>query len=428
MITLYVSDGTTVTEGTMTVTTVNTEFGDASPTDAVVPATVASYDFAGGAEGWNWFEIVVPGIVAAGHSASGGALNMTETLPHTDIVFGGWESPQDPAVAVSPKLGCIMRARYQISTDAPSPRETPGMRFRGATVRMVDLGGGNWTVDFANEDYNSLDEIKVSTLDFIMAGPPEDYNGRTPGAGQEYTLMVFPRQIADNLESDDPDSPVVHYFSCDLMDLDGTFDSDQGTLSVDSVVIDGIDRPEIGQGTAVPELSFSDFSTGWSTGIKALPPGTLNQSGLVVSTGASLSIQISPGNENYEAFAEHDTGAPLTPGQYYRLAYWCTSTETPGGDKGPTTRVNLDSEVFIWSMSKELTGGSLLCRLTSTPSLMELWLAAPAEKTSTPGATENMKPKFYSYLGENVAQWPDFRLVSGTIECTQIQTEVFDPF
>jgi len=428
MIEMYVSDVTTVTHQTIKVTTVDT--GPTSPTvgpgDEVARAVQANYGFTVGAEGWVWFEQTNQWIAAAPHTASGGKLNITEPAVHTLIIFGAYESPKDPTVAVKPKLGCIMRARYQIAASGvASPTASPGFRLRGATVH-VSNAGGTWEPNFASEDYNSLDQVQYGTINFIMGSG--DFDSRVPGTGQEYALLVFPRQVSEMLLSTDPTEPVINYFSCDLLDLEGMTETDAGTLEIDSVVIDGIDRPELGAGTAVPELSFTgtDFSSGWTTGKKGLPPGTLNDVGLVASADATgLTITVAPGNEFFEAFCEKTAGVSLTPGRYYRLAFFVTSSEAPGGDEGPKVRCNLDSENFVYNALKELQGGSLLARLTSTPSLMELWVVAPSQKGAT-GLTEGMKPKFSSYLGANVASWPFNRTVSGTVKVTAIQTEVFD--
>lgn len=429
IIELYVSDGTTVTQGSMKITTVDTDGSAGSQGDAVLPPVVASFTFDAGAEGWNWFQIT--GITAPSHAAAGGALTITEAAGvKPDIVYGAYESPQDPAVAVTPKLGCIQRARYQIaSTGHATAAACPGFRLRAATVHVIDAGGGTWTPDFANLDYTSLDQVYYSTLNFIMNNG--QYDGRVPGAGQEYTVMLYPRQISENLLSDDPNSPVVHYFTLDLLDLEAASDGDGGTLSLDSVMVDSIDRPEIGTGTAVPALSFAtaDFGSGaWSAGVQPLPPGPMDAVGLTATaTAAGLTIDVQVGNEFFDAYAEHTNGVAIEPGRTYRLAFMCTSDEQPGGNVGPLVRTSLDSSNFVWNAFKELSGGSLLARLTDTPSLMELWLVAPSENSSTPGLTEPMKPKFNSYQGENsTPSWPQTSVVAGTVSCTSIDTEVFD--
>jgi hypothetical protein len=422
LITLYVSDGTTVSEGVMKVISVNT-VSDVGPGDEVVAAPLASFDFASNEQGWNWFD-VDPTLPAASHAYAGGSLTMTEAGAAGVLSFGAWESPQDPAVAIAPKLGCIMRARYHISsTGVASPTASPGLRLRGATVRVVDSGGGVWIPDFLAEDYNSLDQVFVGTVNFFMSA---DYADRVPGTGTDYTMYVFPRQVSESLDNSDPASPLVSYFTADLLDTDG--DGDGGTYNIESVQIDGIDRPELGKGTAVPELTFSDFSSGWSAGTTALPGGTTtpNHTGLVASAGTALTITVASGNDWFIAFAEHTNGVALESGRIYRLAYSMTSSELPGGDEGPLVRVNVDSSTFLWNAYKELQGGSLLARLTSTPSLMELWIEAPPALVSTPGLTEPMKPKINSYLAVNIASWPFFRVVSGTVQCTGLQTEVFD--
>jgi hypothetical protein len=283
--------------------------------------------------------------------------------------------------------------------------------------------GGLWEFDFSNPDKNCIDQLFYGTMDF-MFGQETGLISRIPGAspGQEYTMMVFPRQVPEMLLADD----VVTYITCDMLDLESLLDSDSGTLSIESVEVDGIDRPEIGTGTAVPELSFADFSTGWRTEVKALPTGTLNDTGLTPTAGTDLTIVVATGNEHYEAICEMDTPVAIESGRTYRLAFTCTSTETSSGDKGPTVRTNLTSERFVWSAVKELAGGALLARLSTTPSLMELWLVAPSDIGA--GVTEGMIAQFISYQAANPTggEWPDFREISGTVGCTQIEAEVFD--
>jgi hypothetical protein len=416
---MHVSDGTAVSTQTIKVTSVNDTDGTGQG-DAIVPVEVASYDFASGAEGWAQF--TASGVIAATLAASGGSLNATEPATHDNIVYGAWESPQDPAVGVHAKIGCIHRARYQVSTNAASPTATPGFRFRAAARPMVE-SGGVWDPDFTDDNYNVTDAIIYSSSDIIM-----DMGGldaRMPQAGAEYSLLAFPRQSAEQLMEPN----VVLYFTADLMDLDGAFDSDSGTLSFESVTIDGVDRPEPGTGTAVPELTFAtaDFGT-WLASTKSLGTGTFVSTGLSASATASgLEITVGTSSEHFEAFAEWPTGLSLEAGRVYRMIFWMTSTETPGGDAGPLIRGNIASSRFVFTAIKELEGGSLLARLTSTPSEMELWFVAPAEDTNVGGGlTEPMKPQIQSYLTANVAQFPFFREVSGTVAVTAIDTEVFD--
>jgi len=419
---MFVSDGTAVSTQTVKVTTVNDVDGTGVG-DAIVPVEVASYDFAAGAEGWEQF--TAGGVIAATLSASGGSLNATEPATHDNIVYGAWESPQDPATGVHAKIGCIHRARYQVSTNAVSATKTPGFRFRALAKPMIDVGGGVYDPDFTDDNYNVLDALVYSSADLIMGMGGLD--ARMPGAGSEYTLMAFPRQVAEQLMEPN----VVLYFTADLMDLDGAFDTDSGTLSFESVTIDGVDRPEPGAGTAVAGLTFAtaDFASGWTAATKALGTGTFVSTGLSASATASgLEVTVGTSSEHFEAYAELDTGVALEAGRVYRLMFMATSTETPGGDAGPLLRTNVTSTRFVYSAIKELEGGSLLARLTSTPSPMELWIVAPAADTTqaTAGETEPMRPQIQSYLTANVAQFPFFREVSGTVAITEINTEVFD--
>jgi len=419
---MFVSDGTAVSTQTVKVTTVNDTDGTGQG-DAIVPVEVASYDFASGAEGWAQF--TASGVIAATLAASGGSLNATEPATHDNIVYGAWESPQDPSVGVHAKVGCIHRARYQVSSNAASATATPGFRFRAAARPMVDVGGGVWDPDFTDDNYNVTDALIYSSSDIIMGmGGLDD---RMPAGGKEYSLLAFPRQTAEQLMEPN----VVLYFTADLMDLDGAFDTDSGTLSFESVTVDGVDRPEPGAGTAVPELTFAtaDFASGWTAATKSLGTGTFVSTGLSASATASgLEITVGTSSEHFEAYAELDTGVSLEAGRVYRMLFWMTSTETPGGDAGPLIRGNIASSRFVFTAIKELEGGSLLARLTSTPSEMEVWFVAPTADTTqaTAGVTEPMKPQIQSYLTANVAQFPFFREVSGTVAVTAIDTEVFD--
>jgi hypothetical protein len=423
---MYVSDGTTLSSQLMTITTVNTLTNDPSGQgDEVLPAMLKTYPFTSDEEGWTWFEFGAP-FVAPDHAAPGGAITMTEQPNPTGIVFGGWESPRDPATALRPKVGCIMRARYQM-TSSQTDENSPGYRMRGLTSHVAQVGG-SWEQIFDNPDKNSLDQAFFSTLNFAFQTLEPGLISRIPGPdpGQEYVLMVYPRQVPEMLLADD----VVTYVTCDLLDLEAGLDNDSGTLSILSVEVDGIDRPEIGAGTAVAEMSFTDFSTGWRTEIKSLgtdsPTDPENHVGLSATAGTDLTIVVASGNAHFEAITEMETGVALESGRTYRLAFTCTSTETPSGDAGPLVRTNVTSEFFAYTAVKELEGGSLLARLSSTPSLMELWVEAPSDIGA--GLTEGMKAQFISYQASNPTGgfWPFFREVSGTVVCTQIEAEVFD--
>jgi hypothetical protein len=420
---INVSDGTTSGQGTMKVTTVNATMDVGDP-DAVLPVEQQSFDFAADEQGWKWFDITTTDISPAGHGHAAGALTMTEPTAHTTIIFGGWESPQDPADAVTPKMGCIMRARFQIASDQAVAADNPGMRFRALTFHVVDAGGGNWGVDFLNKDTTSNDWVQYGTIGFIMGSG--DYDSRVPGTGSEYTLLTYPLQVADTLLSEEPGSPVIVYFAGDMLDLEGAIETDSGTYSIDSVVIDGIDRPDMGAGTTIAGMSTADFSTGWIRGAKPIPPATTVRSDMA-NLGTDMTITVNVGEERFEAFTEQETGVPLVPGQYVRVAFTVTSTEAPTGDQGPTCSVGVTSSAFLYTAQQTLTGGGLFSHLSSTPTVMEVWLVAPTEKASTPGQTEEMKALFKSFLETNsVPQFPSGRFVSGTITCSEVQTEAFE--
>lgn len=418
---MVVSDGTSTASQTVKVTTVNVA-GDTGQGDALVPAVLGSWDFGTGDDGWTWYD-AAPALISPAHTASAGSLQITESVPHSNIVFGGWESPKDPAVAVQPKLGCVMRARYTLrATGAPSPAATPGFRLRGVTKHVAPYLG-SWEPDFTNQDYTSDYQAFWGTLDFIHVV------GREPGAtAKTYTSLVYPQQVAETLLSTD----TVTYFTCDLMDLEGntaiTGNADQGTILIDEVTVDGFTRPALGSAnmTQVAELTTTDF-TSWSDGVTDLNGGTPgNIAGVVVTPSASgVSIAVAPGSSWYEAYAEN-AGAALTPGRYYRTVWTLTSTATPGGDFGPTVRCSLVSSKFVFSADKQLAGGGLYTVLGPAAQEFEVWAEAPSEDPATPGATEAMKIRFTSWGTESNTNWPFFADVSGTVAASGVVTEVMD--
>jgi len=409
---LYVSDGTGTDSQSVIITTVNDSTapyndGD-SGVDALQPKAEVSYGFDSGQEGWTWFDSA-PDIEAPTHQWQGGSLQMTETATNV-LVWGDWESPKDPAVASHPRFGCILRARYQLRSSVDGAA-CPGMRLRAITAHVENRTiPGTWINDFTNQDFNALTRTVYSTLD-TMHIP-----GREPGtAGQTYTLLSWPEQVATLMSTD-----VVTYFTCDLLDMD-TFDSDAGTLYLDEVDIDGIDRPEIGTGRAEAALSTTDFSS-WTTNVGQIPGGTASLP-TITADATGVTVTVARGDQYFDATAV-SPGVPLEPGRYYRVVFYVTSTEDLTGDFGPTVRASVMSSKYVFESGKELSGGSLLAHFDSTPRGFEIWLVAPsADQGST--MTEPMQLKFESWLTSNNTGFPFNKNVSGTVRCTEVFVESF---
>jgi len=422
------SDGTSTQSQTVRITTIN-NVGETNPTsDSLVPHVFSSFTFDAGDEGWTWFDVasVYP---APSHQATGGGLQMTEAAGTTPIAYGGWESPKNPSTGIHLSLGCIARARYTLkTTGVTAPEDTPSFRLRCSIRHMVAdaAAPGGWRPKFDNPDFLDDYYMFYGTFD----AKATIFANRVPGtAGQTYAALVYPQQVADTLLAND----TVAYFAADVLDLYAAFNSDAGTINVDSVEVDGIDRPEIGQGTAVTALSFpADGWTGanWNTGITQLTGlgYTPNVTGLTISVAANgITLVVQPGNQAFEAYAELKAAnsVALDSGKYYRLAWTLTSTEQATGDAGPLVRTGIESSELVFSVEKQLDGGSLLARLSSTPAPYEMWFEAPAQ-VGTTGQTEVMLPRLSSWLVTGNV-YPFFRAVSGTVRALSLTTEVFDP-
>lgn len=416
---LYVSDGTNTDSTTIMIETVNDSTGpyNDGTADGLRLATVRSWPFDTGDEGFGWFDGAPVFIAPAhGHNAATGALDMTESMPHSSIVFGAYESPQNPALAAKPSLGCILRARYTMRSD-PDSALCPGFRMRAIPTHVVDSGGGVWIPAFDNQDFNADFQVLYSTLDlFYLAG-------RAPGAGQVYTVLSYPVQVSTLGDAD-----MVTYFTCDLLDTDAVGaigNTDAGTLSLDGLVIDAMDSPAAGSGAAVPELTSSNFlADGWTGTFGVIDMVQGNTAGMNVSIGQTISIIVASGNQWFDAYAE-STGAALTAGDYYRATFMVTSTEQDTGEFGPTVRASFISTAFVYSADHQIGGGGLLANFRSTAKPFEVWIQAPTEDPSTPGLTEPMKLKFESWLTNSNTGWPFLQNVSGTIGLESVTTERF---
>lgn len=413
---LYASDGTTVTSEAITVTTVNTDNSAGSQGDALVAPTVKEFTFATGAEGWTWASIT--GYDVPNHQAANGSLEMTEAAgPHTNVVYGGYESSKDPAQGMHPKVGCILRARVQMRSNAASGVATPGFRIRVFTGHMVQFNG-EFVPDFTNQDYLDEQQVQFSSLDFAAVG------NREPGAsGKTYTMLYYPQQVPETLLAPN----VTTFFAVEMLDTEGG--NDAGTLFVDDVKVDAIDRPELGAGTAIDAWTTTSFvAASWNTGTNKLDNTNYNGTGLTVGVqSGALAITVASGNQWFESYAEPATGINLTPGNYYRFAWMVTSTES-SENFGPRVRVAIASERFVWIAFKELAGGALLARFDTTPKLMEMWAVAPtADPQNADGKTEGTKPRFESWLTTSNTGFPFFKTVAGTVRAVSVTTEEFQP-
>jgi hypothetical protein len=378
-----------------------------------------SYDFENStssiALGWTWF--AKPPLTEPIHNA-GGSLEMSETAG-SQIVFGSWESPKDPLLGVQMMPEAIQRARYKLYSSV-NGASCPGFRMRALSSHMLETAPGVWDPDWTNQDFSADQTMMYSTVDLFHI------SGREPGtSGKIYTLLYYLEQT-DSWR--DPD--VTTYFTCDLLDLD-TFDNDAGSILVGSVTIDALNRPFAGWGVRSGALSYNDqpgagdFSA-WDTAVAPIDPANYDGTGLDVSVGADIAITVASGNEWFTAAAV-SPGATLTPGQYARALFTVTSTETgdPTDDFGPTVRAGFASTKFVFSVDKQLAGGSTQARFGSTPKDFEVWMIVPTEDPSTPGATEPLQLRFMSWLADSNTGWPFNRNVSGTVTCTQVLTELF---
>lgn len=423
---LVVSDTTNYTSQAVVVQSVNTGANASTDPnaqkDALVGQSQKSFTFASTQEGWNWYDqaVVYP---APTHALAGGRLTMTESATQNPIVFGAWESSQDPTSAntLKQRWGCVLRARFRLFS--PTGQAAPGMRLRALWYRMT-RSGSVWIPDFLNQDFNAFTENSILTLD------PLYVPGREPGTtGKTYTLLYYPIQT-DKLMT----TSAATYLGCDLVDTD-TFGNDSGAIEIDQVDVDGLPHPEIGVGaklnnaapTAVAGLSFNGNFNTWTGAIVKIPAAGLTPSstGLVMSaTAARVSATFAPGNQLYQvAFLSPAASATrLDSGKYYRAAFYCTSSQVSGGNFGPTTRVGIISSRFVWWTTVALDGGGLYSSLNATPSPIEVWAEAPSPYPQASTQSEAMQVRWESYILLGTNQLFN-KQVSGTNTCTKVVTE-----
>lgn len=414
MIELYVSDGTNT--GSQTVSIISVDESAAGPGDRLVPKTESTYDFAANQQGWTWFASTDPGFVAAGNQWAAGSLQMTETtaLP-TEVVYGAWESPKNPAVAENPRFGSILRARFAMRSSVDG-MTCPGIRFRAPTTKVMDAGGGTWIPDFLSQDLNSDLTVNYFTPDIAYVA------GREPGiAGKDYVVLSYPQQI-DSLMA----SSTITFVSADLLDLDQSYSNDAGTIYIDQVDIDCMDRPAAGAGTAVPALSFTDF-TGWAANVGPIAGGA-HVAPVFTLSATQLQLACAPGTQFYDAAAISPAVA-LESGRYYRAIFTVSSTAPPpggSGDFGPTFRLGFGSSQFSFSSDKNLSGGGLLSAISTTQEPYEVWMVAPPMATGVT-QTEPLFVRFQSWLLSSNTGFPFNANVSGTIYCHGVSVDSFDP-
>jgi hypothetical protein len=267
-------------------------------------------------------------------------------------------------------------------------------------------------VDFANQDFGDYSEIFNHTYDLSALGVA----GREPGvAGKTITLLHYAQQFESLMNPQ-----AIFYITCDLVDAD-TFGNDAGTLFIDQVDVDGFARPASSAGTAVPALSFSSF-TGWTRGISGIGTG-YTSAGLSLTLGASsIDITVGSGNNMFQASAASPAAA-LTAGLYYRTIFTVTSSQS-ASNFGPTIYAGYVSTRFVWAVNKILPGGGTFSLIGTTPQEYEVWAQAP---TAFSGAqTEPVQVRFMTYLVSNPAV-PFNRMVAGTLRCTGVVTQSFNP-
>jgi hypothetical protein len=384
MIELYCSDGTNIDQQTVSI--ISIDENAAGPGDRLVPKPETTYDFAAGQQGWIWYSVSATGFIVPTNQWAGGSLQITVTqaqsdgAANTDVVFGAWETSKDPAVAENPVFGTILRARYQMRSDVDG-QGCPGIRFRAVTTKVTDAGGGTWIPDFLSQDIQSDLTVNYFTPDIAYVA------GREPGtAGKTYTVLSYPQQT-DSLIA----TTTITYFSADLLDLDQAYSNDAGTIYVDQVDLDCLNRPAAGAGTAVPALSFTDFS-GWTTNVGEIAGGPL-----VAPTfqplGAQIQLDCPLGTQMYDASAVSPAVA-LESGRYYRAIFTVSSTAPPAGgtgDFGPTFRLGFSSSLFSFSADKNTPGGGLLSAISTTQEPYEVWMEAP------PWRLASQRPKRSTY-------------------------------
>jgi hypothetical protein len=415
MIQMVVSDGTKVDSQTVTVTSVNTPNNDPSqPRDGVVPHRLKTWTFAAGTDGWTYLTASGTNPPSPGQSSPAGSLAIEETPHGTPITYGTWESPKSPTDGIAARWGSVIRARYEVvSTVGDKP--CPSLRLRGFWTHVLQ-SGGSWNLDFLNQDYSDNVELSFisSDLDLFYVA------GRTPGTTpQIFTLLYYPQQI-DTLMS----STAVTVISMDLCDVDTLPGSaDHGKLSLNEVIVDGLDRPATNSptATAVGGLSFSNFSA-WTPVTKLLDPTGSNAGTLPVCSATQIQITVGNTNKLFQASSVGPAIA-LDTGLYYRAIFTVTSTQA-SGNFGPTILAGFASSRNVGTCVKHLPGGGTWSQIGTTPTEYEVWMEGPSAFAPSTTQSEPWYLRFESYLTNN----PNIlfnRTIAGTLRCTGVVTQSF---
>jgi hypothetical protein len=406
VVTLIASDGSASDSVDIIVTTVSdntTSYTDGPGDSLSIPAGVQyTWTTAGG----DWAFYGFTGVQQPNESVNN-ALVITQTTAMTDpLVYGAWESTKDPALALQAKRGCVMRARYQLTS--PDGQVCPGFRMRGTWYKVVyNTQYAQWVLDFTDQDFNAEQHLIYATFD------GRHIAGREPGtSGQTYTLLYYPEQT-DTLESTG-----VVYLAFELLDNDVFAGAnDNGALACSQIDVDHFDNPAIRSGRV--DYETTDFA-GWVDGITKIYD-TVNTSGLSITHGAGgIVITVQSTNRDFEAVS-HSPDIVLDSGRYYRATYMVTSSQTPGGPFGPTVRGSVASSTFIFSNQKDLLGGGLMSAFDSTPRPYHVWFQAPSPETGT--QTEPMWMVFESFLTSNPSAFFPTKTIQGTVTCTEAVLE-----
>jgi hypothetical protein len=409
---LIVSDSTNTGSQTVIITSID---DNASPfndgvADALVPQSQASFTFAASQEGWTWYFVTGVTAPTETYNSTDGQLEMTEAAGGTGLVFGGWESPKDPAVIGHPKLGCVLRGRFHMSSSGDGAT-VPGFRLRAVTTH-VTLSGSDYIPDFLNPDTNSDLTAEYFTPDIAYV------DGREPGtAGKLYEILSYPEQVESLLQD-----TLITYVTCDLLDLDKAFSDDSGTLIIEQVDVDGMDRPAAGAGTAVAALSFAGNFAGWTTSDVVIGTGGSYGTWTQSPPSTELGVTIASTNSLFDMSAV-SAATPLDVGTYYR-AIFTVAASTTGSNAAPTLRAGFVSSQFSYSVSKNLPGGGLLTALTSTPYEYEVWTQAPPVAAGET-QTEGISMRFETWLTANPTGFPFDLTVAGTLTCSDVAVEQF---
>lgn len=407
MITLYASDGTAADSADIIVTTMDDStapYDDLTPGDSTVIPQGQTYTWTTSSGDWDFYGF-------AGLDEPLYSVNNALVLEQTDamdgpLVYGAWESSKDPANTVQSKLGCVLRARYDLTS--PDGAVCPSFRMRANWMKVVwNATYGIWVIDLSDQDFNAEQFNVYQTFD------ANHIPGREPGtSGQMYTLLYYPEQ------TDTVASTGSTYLAFEMVEGDNWgSDDDFGILTCRSVEVDYFDNPGLRTGRI--DYDPTDYSN-WVNGVTPIGLGT--PVGVNVVSGANgISISMTSSSNYFEAVS-HSPDLNLEPGRYYRATYMVTSTQQPGGSFGPTVRGMIASSTFTYSNQKDMKGGGQLSAFDMTPRPYHLWLQAPSADTGS-NLTEAMWVIFESYLTDNPSPFFPGKSIEGTVTCSDVVLE-----